>query len=157
MRWVAAFILALFILWAFSGRANAQFSDIIDDVAVPVSVSINVQTRWQGYIIYSMRQSGGTYTATLARDDSPHQYPLRIITFTQGWELISDSGLVTPAPPEPEEEVVEEPEEDTPEPDPMPPEVPEPPVVRPPEPEEEPEEDEEEPEDPEEEEEENGA
>lgn len=147
MRWLAAIILAALIFLAYTVKAHALV-EVIDNVSVPIEVSLNVQAEYQGYIIYAIRQEGGTYVATLSRDGTPHQYPLRTVVFSLDWELLSDRGLRSPKPPEPkpepEPEAKPEPaleppvKPQAPEPVPAPekpekPEKPEPPVVKPPE------------------------
>lgn len=150
----------LFTILAISAQTSSvsAISENISEINVPYEVSNTIQNMWQGYIIYSVKNDGNTYTAVIARDGEPHQFPVRYITFDKSFKIIQDTGYhdVTPArpsmpvdepikpeeipaPPLPESPKKQEKPDDTVVPEkpeePKPPKKDEPPIIKPPEPE----------------------
>lgn len=132
-------LLALLIAIVNQTKVSA-FSENITNVMVPQKVSMAIQDKWQGYIIYSIKEQNGVYVAKVTRDGEPHQYPIRYVTFTKDFRIIKETGLQNPNPPKvepkkeepkPETQKEEKPQE------PIKPEKPEkpekPPVIKPPE------------------------
>lgn len=97
MRILAAILLGLTMSLVGAQTAHAEISyETVSNIEVPASITVGVQSKWQGHIVYEVKDIGQEYEVKIARDSEPHQLPYFYVSFNKNWDYLGTTRRVNP-------------------------------------------------------------
>lgn len=98
MKYLAAIILASAVFIVSSSSAKA-LSETIDNISIPMDVTIGVQLDYQGMAINQAHKEGSNYVLRVDHDSNTNDSNAFYLVYSSNWTLLGQKRVVLQEPP----------------------------------------------------------